>query len=51
MGMKLKRLYKNMYKWLEGKYINILIVFVPDLKIVLRDWFLKPLRLKCGESE
>ena len=37
--------------WPEGKYINILIAFVLGLKTALRDWFLKPLMLKCGENE
>lgn len=37
--------------WPEGKYINILIAFVLGLKTALRDRFLKPLMLKCGENE
>ena len=43
--------YIQMKDWPEGKYINILTAFVLGLKTTLRDWFLKPLMLKCGENE
>lgn len=47
----IQKIHTKTKDWPEGKYINILIAFVLGLKTALRDRFLKPLMLKCGENE